>query len=577
MEARKQLRINELTIKMCDQTISPEQVAELESLLQRNREAIEYFVDCSIDLKHYRELIGQNTLTCVPYSVQEESETNKPFDDNLWKALSQWEQEAPAIEMPKLSSKSADFQRVYPKVERQPVSKITIAFGLLSAAAMLFLLLFVNLAPINTEPLVGRLSKTINAQWQDPSGQIVQGCDLYAGPMNLTSGFAEILLDNGAIIDIQAPCQFSLESTHQIYLQQGQVVALYEGHSEDSFLVRTPNASVVDYGTEFGVRVSSSGQTDAFVYRGQVQLRDSSNPIKFTDSVMLKAGQGAQTDSENKIRNRKIDPTAFVRHEELEARYYAQNDHGYHRWKASIYQLHRDPSLVAHYFYEKQNENSDVLINSAIPESYRTQGNFGESNAQKPLWVQGRWPQKQAVSFDRSHNSVIVIPSEESLSFTYPLTISVWVCFPDSDQWGGHLISCRDGYAINYQFSIFDKNYSYSYQQNRLEFRQYNGDESRVGYYSKPFIPQANKWYHVVVVFDGSELRFYVDGKLFEKSPYKGMPESVPAKIVIGAVQVNGEYILEKGDFNGIVDELMVFKRSLSDNEILDMYKAGKP
>ena len=501
--------------------------------------------------------------------------------DEIFFELAEYEKTAPEIEIPKEKPPRELVQKViYPTQQERKVSKFQIVTFIMSTAAILFFVLFFRFAPVTSNEPVAILSRTVEAQWQDASGNtFADGCDLYAGPMDLVRGYAEITLNEGAIVVVQAPAQFTLESAQQIYLQQGKVVARKEGHSEQTFLVRTPHASVVDYGTEFGVKVDSTGQTETYVYEGQVQIRDSSNPIKFTKSMLLKAGQGAMADTSSNLSYGDIDPKPFVRPDELNARYFAQKkDSGYYRWKASMYQLHRDPTLIAHYIFEKPDDYSHGLVNSVSPIQNEMSGRFGDTGKGKPVWVQGRWPQKSAVRFERDKKQAIVISSNETLCVTQPLTICAWLYFPDAEQWGGHIIACRDNESnINYQFSLFDKNYVYNYQKNRFEFRQYRQKDSLPGFYSDLFVPESGEWYHAVVVYDGTELRFYVNGKLFQSASYEGMPESTSAEIVIGAVKKGGEYVFEEGDFNGVLDELMLFNRTLSDAELRAMYNAGKP
>lgn len=558
--------LSRLIMELIDGSIDNERLKILEEHLANSDEALNYYRDYMKNvavLKQRIYLLSQNDTECL--------------SPDLWAELAHYEKTAPAVQIsPDRSSQQPADEVYHPAKENRQISRFQIFTLVMSASAMILLLLFVNLAPNAAGPVIGKLSRTVDAHWQDASGQIVEGCDLYAGPMSLVRGYAEVILEDGVVVNIQAPCQFTLESSHQIYLQQGKIVALNETQSEDSFLIRTPSASVVDYGTEFGVEVDQSGMTETYVYQGKVQLRDSSNPIKFMKSISLSAGQGAEADTESNLKNTQVDPKTFVRHDEFQTRYLAQSDNGYYRWKASVYRLHRDPCLVAHYFYEKTESNPDKLVNSAFPDAETMQGTFGDDEKGKPTWVQGRWPQKDAVSFERAKHQAIFIPSQKAMCFTKPLTISVWFCFPDSGKWGGHLISSRDNTYINYQFSLFDKNYDYNYQQNRFEFRQYDGVESKVGYYSDTFVPEPGKWYHAAVVYDQTELKFYVNGKLFQRTDYSGILEPVDAEIIIGAIK-KGNYVLEKGDFEGVIDELMLFSRGLNEYEIRKIYEDGKP
>lgn len=543
-----------------------QQEQQLVRLLESDPQARKIYVDFLLMYTHLHRRKGASLF--LPES------DDSILNENAWEILAHQEKtaEAVVIERPAREIEEPQPQKI--EIQKR-VSKFSIYSLILSSAALLFIIAYAHFALVRTSSLVGKLTRTVDAQWQDASGQIAQGCDLYPGPMSLTNGYAEIVLEGGATVVVQAPCRFTLESPLQLFLQEGQVVALMKAGAKQAFVVRTPHASVVDYGTEFGVKVDAVGQTETYVYEGLVQLRDSSDPIKFMKSLNLKAGQGAAADPDSKLTSKKINPMDFVRPEELDVRYQAQKNGGYYRWRQSIYRLHRDPSLVAHYFFEKQKDTPQRLINAVFPDLENLQGTFGNDGRNSPDWTRGRWPQKDAVRFERGKDQVIVIPPDPSLAMTSPLTISVWVCFPDPAQWGGHLISCREKYSINYQFSLFDENYAYNYQKNRFEFRQYEGSGGS-GFYSRPFVPEVGQWYHLAVVYNGSDVRFYVNGTLFQAAPYKGLPEEMPAEIIIGAMKIEG-YVLEEGDFDGIVDELMLFNRSVSEPEIRAIYETGKP
>lgn len=568
-----QFQYAEMILQALDGQMSDEQFAEFDRLLRQDSSFRQYY------LKFMAINTSLGAIDKFPAARMVGEQDDSVLSHDLWSQLAHEEQTAETveIEVPRQKPQIVKVEHI-DKAPRK-INKFSLVSAVISAAALVFLLLYIHFAPVKSTSLVGRLSRTLDAQWQDASGHITEGCDLYSGPMNLTGGYAEIVLDSGAVIIVQAPSRFTLESPQQLFLQDGQIVARKTGSGEQAFLVRTPQASIVDYGTEFGVRVDATGQTETFVYEGQVQIRDSSDPIKFMNSRLLTAGQSAVADTERNIVGKWIDPKAFIRPKEMDVRYRAhKEEHGYYRWRASIYQLHRDPSLVAHYIFEKTEDAPQRLINAMFPDQEIMQGIFGDQYKDKPAWVQGRWPQKDALCFERAKQQGIVIAPETSLSVTFPLTLSTWVSFPDANRWGGHLISCRQGKRINYQFSLFDKNYVYDYQKNRFEFRQYQEiDTAGVGFYSEPFVPQPGKWYHFAVVYDGVELKFYVNGDLFQAAPYKGLPPGTPAEIIIGAVKKNDEYVFEEGDFEGVVDELMLFNRTLSQPEVQAIYETGKP
>jgi hypothetical protein len=114
----------------------------------------------------------------------------------------------------------------------------------------------------------------------------------------LKSGLLEITYDTGAKVILQGPVTYEVESPSGGYLAIGKLTAKLEKKSEvrgqrsevsdqksessnqkseiihqKSFAVRTPTAVVTDLGTEFGVEVDASGATRSQVFRGSVTVR----------------------------------------------------------------------------------------------------------------------------------------------------------------------------------------------------------------------------------------------------------------------------------------------------------------
>jgi len=77
----------------------------------------------------------------------------------------------------------------------------------------------------------------------------------------------------------------------------------------------------------------------------------------------------------------------------------------------------------------------------------------------------------------------------------------------------------------------------------------------------------ANQWYHLAVVSDGSTTQVYLDGvKLLDEA---------------GADNDFGDYAIgvNRGNklfFDGQIDEVLVYKRALKEVELIDVYKATK-
>jgi len=82
---------------------------------------------------------------------------------------------------------------------------------------------------------------------------------------------------------------------------------------------------------------------------------------------------------------------------------------------------------------------------------------------------------------------------------------------------------------------------------------------------------QAGRWYHVVAVSDGNCLKLYVDGKSDAKSfPLKGGIGISKTPLFIGC-SYGSRYF-----FNGVLAEIKIYNRSLSEDEIRSQYDKGR-
>ncbi|MGN2365139.1 glycoside hydrolase family 2 [Streptomyces luridiscabiei] len=106
------------------------------------------------------------------------------------------------------------------------------------------------------------------------------------------------------------------------------------------------------------------------------------------------------------------------------------------------------------------------------------------------------------------------------------------------------------------------------YGQGAFAFSTPGGKRARL-----EITPETGKWYHLVGVRQGNEVKLYVDGKLAATT------EAGPADVSTGPLSVGrAQYAGAKGDFwNGSVDRVGVYDKALTADEVTALYGSRKP
>ncbi len=181
------------------------------------------------------------------------------------------------------------------------------------AALLLMAISLLIMFPMQPSVPLGKVSATMNAVWKN-GDNYYSGNNIYArSTLKLEQGCAVLTFNNNAEIVIQSPAEIEIENDKQIFLTSGKISAVIPETAE-GFIVRTIGASVVDYGTEFGVTTDKTGTTQAHVFLGNVELRSGSDPVRFTGRKTLVGGEACFVkDGILSDKITKAQPESFIR------------------------------------------------------------------------------------------------------------------------------------------------------------------------------------------------------------------------------------------------------------------------
>jgi hypothetical protein len=253
----------------------------------------------------------QEALTAPPSSPSPD-DSGFRWDDDFWRWIAEYEKTAPAVNIEKPDSGKEQPQKAEPAKSIRTANRTLLLVSAFCVTAVLFLCVVADIGRRWFPSEVATLRSSMQAQWMD-SAVPKSGDRLtrHKKPLRLAQGMVDIVFDSGAEAVIEAPAQFRLKSINRIELQSGRVFAEVPP-SARGFTVDTPQASIVDMGTQFGVKVESGISSDLHLFKGKASLTPA-GAARNGKSEIITAGQASSVDAVGHVRSIAVDDKAFVR------------------------------------------------------------------------------------------------------------------------------------------------------------------------------------------------------------------------------------------------------------------------
>ena len=233
------------------------------------------------------------------------------------------------------------------------------------------------------------------------------------------------------------------------------------------------------------------------------------------------------------------------------------------RWQTYISGLKGDPDVLVLYSFPRS-AGQTQLASLATPLDTSDKPNSSSSAVGQivgAVWADARWTPGGALRFAAAGDSVRV----GSLGLFDTLTVAAWV---NVDRNSGALqgLFHGDGWAAEGGVGKLH----WILTGDRVRFAVYGNTPCD---FDSASTVQYGRWMHLACTYDlpNRTLRFYLNGKLDCTRTYTACQS-----IVLGPGQV-GNWNVQARPLVGQMDEFIVYKRVLSEDEIRSMYEQGNP
>ncbi|EDY20750.1 putative transmembrane anti-sigma factor [Chthoniobacter flavus Ellin428] len=427
-------------------------------------------------------------------------------------------------------------------------------------------------APEQTNTGCAILTRSTDAEFADTKGLRV-GDTIRPGALRLTRGVAQIEFFSGASMILEAGASLELVSPWEAVCHTGKVTVRVPPPAQ-GFKLRTAGMDLVDLGTEFGVNADAGGATEVHVFEGKVEAHPENAAMQ-----LLSTGQSLRRAEDHTLSPGNTRPEDFPSIEKLNAISSTHAKERYDSWWQHMQKAKTDPRLLACYLFRHgPDDRWDRLVeNVAEPRVPSRSG-----GAVGVRWTEGRWPMKDALEFKSPGDRVRVNLGKDIYS---AITLAAWVRVDGLDRKYNALL-LTDGYDPgNPHWQI--------YEDGRLMFsiaylapadQRVNKKNNQIYFSPRVFdLTNQRRWHHVAVTYDNQsgEAVQYLDGQEISREV---SPMHQPGRpIQFGPCEIGNWGLPTQGhqfpirNFNGRIDEFLIYQAALSPTEIHELFEIGKP
>jgi acid phosphatase type 7 len=166
------------------------------------------------------------------------------------------------------------------------------------------------------------------------------------------------------------------------------------------------------------------------------------------------------------------------------------------------------------------------------------------------------------------------VPADAEFLPKEALSLVAWVRIDESTEWGGIVGCMQDNGPVEYGFILGYNRTAFYFGLASASSRVPGKEYGKLTYLEGKTKYERGKWYHVAGVYDGKQMRLYVNGKLESTSD----EQSGPVLYAKAAPFVIGRYRDDDEDFPlaGAIKEVMVCPHAVAVEQVAAHFEADK-
>tara|TARA_R110002049_G_scaffold4601_1_gene31659 strand:+ start:41808 stop:43352 length:1545 start_codon:yes stop_codon:yes gene_type:complete len=406
-------------------------------------------------------------------------------------------------------------------------------------------------APSEMKPgeTVASLTRSVAARLElfGASSDFNNGSALRTGSYQLDEGIVQITFESGVEVVIEAPASFEIHGPELVILNEGRLAANVTPEGV-GFTVETPDAEVVDYGTEFAIEVVGQRSSEVHVFKGEVEVQPKQQDTAIAP-VRLVTNQATRIDHSTLIPlGISVDDHRFLRSlDEPEPTY-----------SGKVREL-----LPLAYYRMGVMDDGHTLKDAA--RGHGKTASVVKGDTRRQPFAPGRIGSSLRLGGPKAGgyaqiSSALELPASE-------FTIMAWIRAQTLPRNAILVSDTNLSGDETFRFGLVS-------DHGHLGLTLANGMRTLQIVDSSPL--PLEDWTHVAVVKTTEELRLYRNGALVSSEPFNGFQAQPHKPLSIGGIPKESDVTKRRhrsGFWHGRIDELAFFGSALTSDQIENLFQ----